>query len=108
MLYKHGKERLQIEETVFSKRKDDFFRWRDLYHLDIQPDDIISIEYNREEEYGEWYEYTHCQITRLRPETDEEYQQRQEWSARQEEEHKERRYQSYLKMKAEFEPNEVI
>jgi len=75
---------------------------------DLQPDDIIDIE-NDPGYYSEnnsWDPCTRLTIYREELETDEEYNEREsEWNKILED-GKKRRYESYLKLKQEFEPND--
>ena len=73
---------------------------------DIQENDIIDIR--REEaffsENNSYDAYTELVVTRERDETDEEYQKRISDNEYHKEELKKRRYENYLKLKSEFEP----
>jgi hypothetical protein len=72
---------------------------------DLTPDDIIDIQ--REESFfsenNSYDAYTVLCIYREREETDEEYTKRKEESKKLEEDLKQRRYATYLKLKTEFE-----
>ena len=73
---------------------------------DIQENDIIEIR--REEaffsENNSYDAYTELVVIREREETDEEYQKRISDNEYHKEELRKRRYENYLKLKSEFEP----
>lgn len=99
----------KIKEEVYTKHFNGEHyevRFSDL-PKDIQSNDIIDIR--REDDYfsenNSYNAYTELVIIREREETDEEYQKRisdNEWHR---EEMRKRRYENYLKLKQEFEPN---
>lgn len=99
----------KIKEEVYTKHFNGEHyevRFSDL-PKDIQSNDIIDIR--REDDYfsenNSYDAYTELVIIREREETDEEYQKRisdNEWHR---EEMRKRRYENYLKLKQEFEPN---
>jgi hypothetical protein len=55
------------------------------------------------DESTDWKGHYYVQVTRMVPETDEEYTERQKHNQKQRFEAKERRRQNYLKLKEEFE-----
>jgi hypothetical protein len=76
-------------------------RWKDLKHSEYQDDDLIYVGYE-EDEYGndcEWF----ISIERERLETDEEYNERMKRNERFLGDSKKQRYERYLKLKEEFE-----
>ena len=76
-------------------------RWKDLKHSEYQEDDLIHIGYE-EDEYGNdggWF----ISVERERLETDEEYNERMKRNERFLEDSKKQRYERYLKLKEEFE-----
>jgi hypothetical protein len=75
-------------------------RWKDLKHSEYQDDDLIHIGYDDDDG---WF----ILIERERLENDEEYNNRMEDNWRYLEYSKKRRYENYLKLKEEFE-NENI
>ena len=98
----------KIKEEIYTK---DFkgdsheIRFSDL-PKDIQENDIIVI--NREESFysenNSYDAYTELIIIRERDETDEEYNKRISNNEYHKEELRKRRYENYLKLKSEFEP----
>jgi hypothetical protein len=77
-------------------------RWKDLKHSEYQDDDLIHIGYDDNYDGG-WF----VSIERERLETDEEYNERMERHERFLEDSKKRRYENYLKLKEEFENENV-
>lgn len=98
----------KVKEEIYTK---DFkgnaqeIRFSDL-PKDIQENDIIDIR--REESFysenNSYDAYTELVIIREREETDEEYQKRISDNEYHKEELRKRRYENYLKLKSEFEP----
>lgn len=82
------------------------FTWKDIKHLDLQDDDIITAQYE-DSYYSEnesWEAHYSCTISRLIEESDEEFNERILWVKQRQEESRNERYERYLKLKKEFEP----
>lgn len=98
----------KIKEEIYTKDFKGNFREIHFSDLpkDIQESDIIDI--HREEGYysedNSYDDYTELVIVREREETDEEYQKRISDNELYKEELRKRRYETYLKLKSEFEP----
>lgn len=101
------KMKKQIKEEIFSK--DYIGEYTDIHFSDlpkdIQENDIIEIQ--REEKYisenNSYDAFTRLIVIREREETDEEYKARLERLEARNEHTRKLRYESYLKLKAEFE-----
>ena len=98
----------KVQEEIYTKDfKGNFqeIRFSDL-PKDIQENDIIDIR--REESFysknNSYDAYTELVVIREREETDEEYQKRISDNEYIKEELRKRRYENYLKLKSEFEP----
>ncbi len=97
-----------MERKTIKKQIDQRFvneeqpRWKDLKHSEYQDDDLIHIGYDDNYDGG-WF----VSIERERLETDEEYNERMERHERFLEDSKKRRYENYLKLKEEFENENV-
>jgi hypothetical protein len=98
-----------IREEIFSKHfrgEDADVRFSDL-PKDIQPNDIIHIQ--RDEGYcsenNSWDPFTELIVIREREETDAEQEKRIADNAAMKEVLRKRRYESYLKLKNEFDNN---
>lgn len=99
-------DKIKIEKTIFHKiRYDRPFQWQDIKHLDFEDEDELRIEYNEgfHEENNGMDAHFGCSVTRMVEETDEEFAKRQRQIKRDDDWARERRFQSYLKLKKEFE-----
>ena len=98
-------EKKKIIVPIFEKEFNDQPRWKDIKHIEFKDDDLISIYYNdggySEDRYSNsgWS----ISIESEREETDEEYNKRIEKNRSTQETMKKMRYNSYLKLKEEFE-----
>jgi hypothetical protein len=109
-----SKPKKVVNDTIFHKQYEglrDGVEFGDL-PKDLQPRDIIEI-HRVEEHWSEnnsWDDHTIVEVLRPRLETDEEHKERLEESQKFMEDLRERRYESYLKLKEEFEepPNSII
>lgn len=99
---KKSPNKIKKEKQIFVGRNDLQMRWGDIKHLQLEDNDVIYSGWVEDDAY-DYHGYWHCQITRMIEETDEEYQTRLERIERDNKWAKERRYESYLKLKAEFE-----
>ena len=101
-----SKEKTLIKQDVFWEQLQTRPTWKNIKHLDLQDDDEIIISY---EEYmdgdGDYY---YISIERWVEETDEEFEKRLKFHEEKKEVMKKMRYESYIKLKAEFENNENI
>jgi hypothetical protein len=101
----------KIKNEVFSKHysgDDANVKFSDLPKNGIQDDDIIDIRrcegfMSENESYDA---YTELVVIRYVEETDAQYEKRITREARDKEELKKRRYESYLRLKSEFEPQQ--
>ena len=98
-------EKKKIIVTIFEKYFNEQPRWKDIKHIEFKDDDFISIFYDEgfysenESSNSGWS----ILIEREREETDDEYYKRiEKWKSSQEI-MKNMRYNSYLKLKEEFE-----
>ena len=100
-------EKKIIEIKVFEKvntRKP--FTWKDIKDFKFEDDDIIEMGYVEPWENGpdnSGGDHYHITIIRQRLETDDEWQRRLKLEAKESEKLKQRRYETYLKLKKEFE-----
>lgn len=92
------KHKVKIETEIFEKYSSDPITWKDIKHIQFEDDDRFNIGYNIDD-HGEYYAF----ITRYVEETDEEFQERMETLRKVEEFSKEQRYNTYIKLKKEFE-----
>lgn len=98
----------QIIEQIYKKRyanEREFIRFGDLPLDDIQLSDIIEI-HRESSQYGEnesYNEYSELLVFRERDETKEEQDKRREKERKLDEKMRDERYETYLKLKSEFE-----
>jgi hypothetical protein len=98
-------ERKIVTVTVFNKidyKKPISFK--DIT-IELQPDDIITQQYIEADSMGDesWDGHWQLEVMRDRPENDKEYQERMENLEFYKQDSKKRRYESYLRLKKEFE-----
>jgi|LakMenEpi03Aug12_release.lakeMendotaPanAssembly.Ray.scaffolds.fasta_scaffold240980_5 hypothetical protein len=98
-------EKKKIKKEIFWKQSNECFKWKDIKDIKFEDDDeIISTyvePYYSENESHDGYFMV--QISRMVEETDKEYEKRIERTNKHSEELRQRRYESYLKLKKEFE-----
>lgn len=82
--------------------------WKQLKHFEFQDEDLVNVSYNEGyySENNSYDPYYSAVVIRTRMETDEEMEKRIKDSERDAKWAKERRYESYLKLKKEFENEE--
>lgn len=101
-----SKEKIKIEKEIFHKISySKKFTWVDIKHLELQDEDVINAGYDEGfyTENNSMDAHYYIIITRMIEETDEEFNKRQKEIERDNKWAKERRYESYLKLKKEFE-----
>lgn len=99
-------DKQMVEIQLFHKQKETPFTWADIKDLKLEDNDVIFLQWV-EPYYSENNSYDGhfgLQITRMVPETQEQYEKRIAQREREKVEIKERKYQTFLKLKAEFEP----
>lgn len=102
-------EKKKIKKEIFWKQSNECFKWKDIKHIQFEDEDEIVSTYV-EPYYSENEShdgYFMAEVSRMVEETDEEYEKRINREKKQHEELKERRYQTYLKLKKEFENAQV-
>jgi hypothetical protein len=99
---KKSPNKIKRETQIYYHEKNSLIKWGDIKHLQLEDDDIIRSGWEDDEGGGDYY----GEITRTVEETDEQFQKRQSDIERDNKWMKERRYESYLKLKKEFETNE--
>jgi hypothetical protein len=93
-------EKIKKETHIYWHQLNTQLKWGDIKHLQLEDDDLIYSAWEEDEDNdGNW----HASITRMVEETDEQFQKRMKDIERQDKWAKEQRYNSYLKLKAEFE-----
>jgi hypothetical protein len=92
--------KIKRETEVFCLNKRRLIKWSDIKHLQLEDDDVIRSSWEDDEDGDGYYVGT---ITRMVEETDEQYQKRLSTNEQDKERMKKSRYESYLRLKKEFE-----
>jgi hypothetical protein len=96
-------EKTLINKEIFWNHQDNQPTWKDIKHIEFQDNDKIAIAYDEGNEdsanEGWWY----ISVKRWVEETDEQFEKRLQNIKKDKERSKNMRYESYLKLKAEFE-----
>jgi len=98
-------EKIKIEKTIFRDQKNEPFTWVDIKNIQFEDDDVIQLSWVEPyySENNSWDGHWSAAVTRMVEETDEQFQKRLKEKERDAKWAKERRYESYLKLKKEFE-----
>lgn len=97
-----SKEKTTYEHELICIFTNEIPTWKDVKHIEFEDDDILQMSWDEGDD-------GYCiRVTRWVKETDEEWQERLEDMKESENKAKERRHQSYLRLKAEFENDERI
>ena len=97
-------EKTLIKEEIFWKSQYDQPAWKDIKHIEFQDDDKIVIVYedcDDDSNSDGWI----ISVDRWVEETDEQFEKRLKDLEKDRERMREMRHKSYLKLKAEFEPD---
>jgi hypothetical protein len=94
-------EKIKKETYIYWHQPNAQLKWGDIKHLQLEDDDLIYSTWEEDEDdaRGGWGAH----ITRMVEETDEQFQKRMKDVELKNRWAKEQRYNSYLKLKAEFE-----
>jgi molecular chaperone GrpE (heat shock protein) len=95
-------EKTLINKEIFWKHQDNQPTWKDIKHIEFQDNDKIAITYDEGDEDSSnegWY----ISVERWEEETDEQFAKRLQNIEKDKERSKKMRYESYLRLKAEFE-----
>ena len=96
-------EKVKVKEIIHWSQKDNHYLWKDIKHVPFEDDDVIQVQYV-EPYYSENESYDGhfiCEISRMVEETDEQFEMRMKRRERIIEDGKKRRYENYLKLKAQ-------
>lgn len=99
---KNSTKKIFKEKQIFLGTNQRQMKWSDIKHLQLEDDDEIHSGWVDDDNF-DYHGYWHNQITRMVEETDEEFEKRINRNKRAAEEMKQRRYESYLRLKKEFE-----
>jgi hypothetical protein len=95
-------KKIKKENQIFRGHNGKQMTWKDIKHLELEDDDVIHSGWVEDDGF-DYHGYWECTITRMVEETDEQFEKRIASNKRSNEEMKKRRYESYLKLKKEFE-----
>jgi len=95
-------KKIKKEKQIFRGHNDSPMLWSHIKHLQLEDDDVIRSEWVDDDNF-DYHGYWHNEITRMVEETDEQFEKRISSNKRSNEEMKKRRYESYLRLKKEFE-----
>jgi hypothetical protein len=99
---KNSPQKIKVEKQIFHHGKDRPMTWKDIKHLQLEDDDVIHSCWVEDDNF-DYHGYHHGEITRMVEETDEQFEKRIARNKRSDEDMKKRRYESYLRLKKEFE-----
>lgn len=97
--------KIRVEREIFRKDSNKPFTWKQLKEIKFKDDDRLEIGYDEGyySENNSWDPHYYAVVYRMEEETDIEFERRQTRIAIDEKLMKKRRYESYLKLKKEFE-----
>jgi hypothetical protein len=97
-------KKIKVEKEIFRKQKSTPFTWKNLKHIQFEDDDQIEIGHDEGyySENNSWDPHYYAVVTRMIEETDEQFAKRIADNERDAKWARERRYENYLKLKAEF------
>ena len=102
---KKSPQKILKEKQIFIGNNDRLLQWKDIKDLQLEDDDIIHSGWVDDEGF-DYHGYYHVDIIRMIEETDEEFEERIAQNKKNSELMKQRRYESYLRLKEEFETKE--
>jgi hypothetical protein len=99
--------KIKKEKTIYHLQSDNPFTWKDFRGLEIEDDDVVTVGFDggHYSENNSWDPHYYLSVVRMVEETDEQYETRIRIDKMMKESSQKRRYESYLKLKEEFEPN---
>jgi hypothetical protein len=97
-------QKIKKKKQIFHHGKDRQMIWGDIKHLELEDDDVIHSCWVDDDNF-EYHGYWHGEIIRMVEETDEQFTKRIAGNELNAKWAKERRYESYLKLKKEFGDN---
>jgi len=102
MVNNKSTKKIKVEKQIYWGSNNDQMKWKDIKHLQLEDDDIIYSAWV-DDDNSDFKGYWHSEITRMVEESDEQFEKRQADNERMSRWAEERRYESYLKLKKEFE-----
>jgi hypothetical protein len=93
--------KIKRETEIFCLNKRRLIKWSDIKHLQLEDDDVIRSSWEEDDDGG-YGDYVGI-ITRMVEETDEQFKKRLSTNEQNKERMEKHRYETYLKLKKEFE-----
>lgn len=105
---KNSPEKVYLDKVMIQKSSNDAFTWKEIKDFQFEDDDLVKIEYvepfySENNSYDGHYIF---EVIREVLETDEQYEKRIMQNELDREKYRKERYERYLKMKQEFEPDD--
>ena len=99
-------QKIWKDKDVHRKQFNNPVKWKDIKDFNFEDEDVISIGYDEGyySENNSWDPHYYINVSRKIIETDEQFKERIDRATRDKERYKKERYERYLKLKAEFEP----
>lgn len=97
--------KILVEREIYRETKSKPFTWADLKSIEFEDGDRIEVAYDEGHvsENDSWDPHFYAVVTRMVEETDEQFKKRMDRVERDKQWARERRYESYLRLRAEFE-----
>lgn len=99
---KKASKKIQIEKQIFHGYNNAPMKWSDIKNLELEDNDVIHSGWVDDENF-DYHGYWHNEITRMVEETDQQFEKRIAKMKQDDIWAKERRRESYLRLKEEFE-----
>jgi len=103
---KKAPKKIQVEKQIYWGNNSKQMTWADIKHLELQDNDVIHSGWVDDDNF-DYHGYWHNEITRMVEETDQQFEKRIAKIKQDDIWAKERRRESYLRLKEEFENGKV-
>ena len=104
---KKSPNKIKRETHIYWHQLNTQLKWGDIKHLQLEDDDLIYSAWEDDSE-AEYNGYWHGSITRMVEETEDQFKKRQKEIEQERERMKKMRYESYLRLKKEFDNENPI
>jgi hypothetical protein len=99
-------KKIELEKQIYWGNNSKQMTWADIKHLELQDNDVIHSGWVDDDNF-DYHGYWHNEITRMVEETDQQFEKRIARIKQDDIWAKERRRESYLRLKEEFENGKV-
>jgi len=103
---KKAPKKIQVEKQIYWGNNSKQMTWADIKHLELQDNDVTHSGWVDDDNF-DYHGYWHNEITRMVEETDQQFEKRIAKIKQDDIWAKERRRESYLRLKEEFENGKV-